>query len=330
MQIGNYLKKYQPVIYQTFVNSLQNKSLSHAYLLVGNPGTPLIETAKYLAKTILCDDPAPLACDNCITCLRIDSDNYPDVIMLDGATGTIKKDDILTVEERFDKTAFENKGIMIYIINLVENMTVEAVNSMLKFLEEPGAEIYAFLTTNNENNVLQTIISRCQTLYLKSRAREDVIKEAVEFNVKQDDAELLSYFYNDGERIFELINNKDDYEVYSNMKQAVLDFINALNDSETSNATYVMEHSVISLVKSKEDLRYFLDMLAQFFEDLLNIISNRDVTLKSYDTILNELSHKLTHISDSLVEILKQRSIINLNVNNGLLLDHLVNFIVKE
>ena len=52
MQIGKYLKEHQPVIYQTFVNSLENETLSHAYLLVGNPGTPLLETAKYLAKTI--------------------------------------------------------------------------------------------------------------------------------------------------------------------------------------------------------------------------------------------------------------------------------------
>ena len=80
MQIGRYIKEYQPVIYQTFTNSLKKHTLSHAYLLVGNPGTPLFEVAKYLAKSILCDDPSPLACDNCITCLRIDSSNYPDFI----------------------------------------------------------------------------------------------------------------------------------------------------------------------------------------------------------------------------------------------------------
>lgn len=330
MQIGKYLKEHQPVIYQTFVNSIQNETLSHAYLLVGNPGTPLLETAKYLAKTILCDEPSPLACDNCITCLRIDSENYPDIVMLDGEKGTIKKEDVLAIEEKFDKTAFESKGIMIYIINLVENMTVEAVNSMLKFLEEPGAEIYAFLTTNNENNVLPTIISRCQTLYLKSRPREDVINEALEFNVEREDAELLSFFYNDGERIYELLNNKDENEVYQDMKKAVVKFINALNEDEKGSAIYIMEHDIFSVVKSKEDLRYFLDMLSQFFEDLLNIQSNRSIILTSYATILNSLATKLRHVSSSLVEILKQRTIINLNVNSSLLLDHLTNFIVKE
>lgn len=329
MQIGKYLEKHQPVIYKTFVNSLQNKSLSHAFLLVGNPGTPLLETAKYLAKSIVCDDPSPLACDNCITCLRIDSDNYPDVIMLDGSKGTIKKDDILSIEEKFDKTAFENKGIMIYIINLVENMTEEAVNSMLKFLEEPGTEIYAFLTTNNENNVLPTIISRCQTLNLKSRPRNEVIKDAIDFNIPEEDAELLSFFYNDGERIYELMQSEDK-ETYFNMKEAVLMYLDALNNDENNKSIYIMEHEISPLVKSKEDLRFFLDMLSQFFEDLLNINSSRNITLLSYATILNDLSGKLGHISDSLIEIMKQRSLINLNLNTGLLLDHLANYIVKE
>ena len=31
----------------------------------------------------------------------------------------------------------------------VENMTTEAINALLKFLEEPSPNVYAFLTTTN-------------------------------------------------------------------------------------------------------------------------------------------------------------------------------------
>ena len=48
MQIGKYLKETQPIIYQTFVNAFKSHTLSHAYLLVGNPGTPLFDVAKSL------------------------------------------------------------------------------------------------------------------------------------------------------------------------------------------------------------------------------------------------------------------------------------------
>ena len=37
-----------------------------------------------------------------------------------------------------------------------------AMNSLLKFLEEPVEEVYAILTTKNINKVLPTIQSRCR------------------------------------------------------------------------------------------------------------------------------------------------------------------------
>ena len=330
MQIGKYLEKNQPIIYQTFTNSLKNHTLSHAFLLVGNPGTPLYEVAQYLAKSILCDEPSPLACNNCITCLRIDSDNYPDIIKLDGSKATIKKEDVLNIESRFEKTAFETKGIMIYIINQVENMTLEAVNSVLKFLEEPESEIYAFLTTNNVNNVLPTIVSRCQTLPLKSIPRDQVINDAIGLFINQEDAELLSYFYNDSELIYDFLNDEEQSNNYFEAKKALKGLLDTMLNGKSRDVIYYSQKEIVPKINSKEELRFFIDFLSQVYEDMLNIISNREISLKSYDTILNSLVKILPHIEDSLVEILKTRNIVNLNVNIGLLLDHLIIKLVKE
>ena len=330
MQIDRYLKKYQPVIYQTFTNSLEKKTLSHAYLLVGNPGTPLLETATHLAKTIVCDDPSPLACCNCITCLRIESNNYPDVIILDGSKATIKKDDVLNIESRFERTAFETKGIMIYIIHLVENMTIEAVNSMLKFIEEPEGEVYAFLTTNNINNVLPTIVSRCQTLNLKSADRKDIIAESIEMNIPQEDAELLSYFYNDAELIFNLLKDEEEKDDYYISKKAVIELIETLDNGTYKDAIYYAQKEIVPFVKTKEEMRFFVDLLSEIFEDLLNLKCNREIVLKSYANILTSLANKLPHIEESLSEILKQRNLVNMNINIPLQIDHLILYIVKE
>ena len=330
MQLDKYLREKQPVIYQTFTNSLANRTLSHAYLIVGNPGTPLLETAKFLAKTVLCDDPSPLACSNCITCLRIESENYPDVITLDGSKATIKKEDVLNIEERFEKTAFETKGIMIYIIHLVENMTLEAVNSILKFIEEPEDEVYAFLTTNNINNVLPTIVSRCQTLNLKSVDRKEIIQESIDLSINPEEAELLSYFYNDSELIYDLLKDEDESENYFISKKAVLGLLNALSEGNYKDAIYYEQKEIVPLIKTKEEMRFFIDLLTEFFEDLLNKKCGRDIYLKSYDTILTSLFSKLPHIESSLSELLKQRNLVNLNVNISLQLDHLTMYISKE
>lgn len=330
MQIESYLRTYQPIIYKTFVNSLKNKHLSHAFLISGNPGTPLFEVAKFLAKSILCDDPSPLACNSCITCLRVDDENYPDFIVIDGEKSTIKKGDVGDIESQFEKKAFEAKGIMIYVLHLVENMTEEAVNSVLKFLEEPGSNIYAFLTTNNENNVLPTIISRCQLMRLKMVDRKEVINSAVEAGIDKDKAELLSYFFNDSELIQECLNDKESAEQFNEAKEGFDNLLNCLNSSDKREAIFYTQTHISSLVKTKESARYFLDMLVQAFEDVLNIKNQKPPVLESYVETLNSLVDKLPHIEESLVEILKDRNLLNSNVNIALLLDHLIFSICKE
>ena len=330
MQVAKYLETKQPIIYRTFVRALQNNHLSHAYLISGNPGTPLLDVAKYLAKSILCDDPDPLACNNCITCLRIDDNNYPDFIVLNGEASNIKKEQVINIETQFEKTAFEAKGKMIYIIHLVENMGVEAVNSILKFLEEPESEIYAFLTTNNENNVLPTIISRCQLLRLKPVDRKEVINGAIELNVPKEDAELLSYFYNDAELIYDVLDSKDDKKDYEDAKNAFVEFLEALQKDDKKDAIYFAQTKIIPLVRNKESARFFLDMLVEGFEDILNVQQGKSPFLDSYATIFQVLSKKLSHVDESLIEILKDRNLLNLNVNPSLLLDHLVFQIIKE
>lgn len=330
MQIENYLINHQPIIYKTFLHGLENKRLSHAYLLIGNTGTPLFEVAKFLGKTLVCDHPSPLACLSCITCLRVDDDNYPDFIVIDGAKETIKKEAISTIEAQFEKKAFEKKGVMVYIINLVENMTIEAMNSLLKFLEEPQENVYAFLTTNNENSVLSTITSRCQSLYLKHVDREEVIKSSVELGIKQDDAELLSYFYNDAELIFDFLKDRNESSFYLSAKKEINELLENLLKDDKKEAIFSYQKNIIPKIKNKETMRFFIDMLVEIFEDLLNKKYGRDIFLKTYDKILSELTNLLPHINDSLVELLKQRNIINNNVNISLQLDHIILYILKE
>ena len=330
MQVEKYLKKYQPVIYQTFVNSLQKGQLSHAYLISGTNGSPLLDIAKFFAKSILCDDPSPLACNSCITCLRVDDDNYPDFFVFDGSKATIKKDAVTTIESSFDKKAFENKGIRIYILHLIENMTIEAINSILKFLEEPGQQIYAFLTTNNENSILPTIISRCQVLRMKLIDKNIVINDAVSFGVDKKDAELLSYFYNDGELIKEIIDGKENNEIFFNAKQCFEEVIQVMDESDKDALIYYVQGNISNQIKSKEACRYFINMLVMAFEDMIAISNEKQPFLESYATILEHLSTKLSHISESLIELLRCATAINTNVNITLLIDHIFYIISKE
>jgi DNA polymerase-3 subunit delta' len=325
MKIAGYLKEKQPILYRTFANALQNNTVTHSYLIVGEAGTPLLETATYLAKSLLCDHPDPLADETCVTCERVDQGAYPDFLLLDGSKKNIKKDDVVSLVADFQRTPLEHKGVMIYVVHLVENMTVEAINSLLKFLEEPSPNTYAFLTTRNESKILPTIVSRCQSLRLRLLPRYQIIEEAVNDGVQRDDAELLSYFYNNAE----LIKRECSTVEYSNAKNALAATIESLNQN-ASYALYTVEREVIPLITDKPSARYYFDMLSLFFQELAKVKAGDAINLTSYANILDELAVKLPHMEESLLEIMTLKSDIELNVNMTLLLSHLVNTITKE
>jgi DNA polymerase-3 subunit delta' len=325
MLINDYLKKYQPIAYKVFSNAVITNKISHAYLLVGESGIPLKEVALFFAKSILCDNPSPLACEKCLTCQRIENNDYPDVLLFDGKERTIKKEDIDTITSNFSRTALEEKGKTIYIINLVENMTTEAVNSLLKFLEEPGKDTYAILTTENESKVLPTIISRVQSIRLILIDKKTIIEEAKSIGVPDEDAELLSSFYNNAELIKEKFNDK----FYQNIKEEIFNMLKQLLDDRFMTIEYADER-IIPIIKSKEQARVFFDILTIIFQDIINASINNSLILKSYDTIIIALSNKLTHIDKSLLAIMSARTQLDLNLNIPLLINKVMNVITKE
>lgn len=325
MQIENYLKNYQPVIYKTFVNALETNKLSHAYLLSGSIGMPLKDAALYLAKSLICDSPNPLACNSCITCMRVDEGNYADLMIFDGEQSKIKKGDIEKITTNFDKTALEEKGLMIYILHLVETMTPIAVNSLLKFLEEPGKNIFAFLTTENEAKILPTIISRTQVLRFREVSRDQVIKDAENLGVLPENAEILSGFYNDATTIKEVAESPE----YETAKTCLKSQLDALLVSP-ENAIYTSQRLIVPSLKQQNVAKLYIKLLTEVFKDLLNLSVNQSVVLKSYDNMLKELSKHLSHVDKSLIALMSSIKKLDYNVNIGLLLDHIIYTITKE
>jgi DNA polymerase-3 subunit delta' len=325
MKVSEYLSSYQPIADKCLKAAFLEKRVSHAYLLVGEAGTPLKETAFYMAKSLVCLNPSPLADESCKNCERIDHGTYSDFIFLNGADHSIKKEEIENIIANFSKTPNEVKGIMVYVINLVENMTADSVNSLLKFLEEPSPNTYAILTTQNISKVLPTIVSRSETIRLVLRPREDVIKEAIEEGASQEDAEILSFFANSPSLILE----EAETDEYKKAKHAFSNALRALLDTR-SGSLYYFESMVLPFVSSKEEARYFLDMLSLAYKDLINLSIGQKVLLASYDTLLRSLKDKCPSPTKALREILAARGELDININVALLLEHLVITLSEE
>lgn len=193
MNVADYLFHQQKPLYDLFSRAREHGRWSHGYLLHGYIGQPLLPIAQFLAQSLLCEQPSPLACGSCLTCQRFLHQDYTDIIMIDGSESTIKKQDVLELESRFAITGLEKANKQIYVLHQVEAMTPEAINALLKFLEEPQMEIFAILTTTSLEDVLPTIQSRSQVVHLKPTDQSLLIAASIQAGVKEKDAELLSF-----------------------------------------------------------------------------------------------------------------------------------------
>ncbi|HOF65194.1 MAG: hypothetical protein QM205_02585 [Bacillota bacterium] len=329
MDVSHYLKEYQKPLYKTFVNALTNNSLSHAYLIKGGSGTPLIEVATHLAKTLVCEKRNPLACDNCISCHRFSQGLNPDFIFLDGREGTIKISDIRNLETSFSSTAIEKGGTLIYVIHLVEKMTPEASNALLKFLEEPSQEIYAFLTTESEENVLPTILSRSQKLILSLLPSKLILQKCDEFNISRLHSEILVNFFN----VAEIISEKVKDEEYLKIYDLIMNTLNTFNNNIKEGVLFIQTE--VSKVfaygaKTRDSARRYLELFTIFIKDLVNYKLNADITLKSYEPLIKDLSTKIENPEKILITFIESLTRLDSYVNIPLLFDHLAITIYKE
>ena len=325
MKYDEYLEKYQPFIYNTFINSLKFNKVSQAYLIKGSDGTPTLDIALFLAKTLICEEPSPLACSSCLNCIRFEEGNYADFMLIDGSKNTIKVGDIENLQKFLSSSSLERQGKKIYIINRLENANKEAVNALLKTLEEPTSSVYAFITTQNEAKILPTIISRCQILSLLPINKSIVKQNAINEGVLLEDADILSYFYCD----VEVIKQKSEEENYKEQKKLLYETLNALTIS-SEEAIYYAQTNLIKNIKTKEDARLYIDLLSIAFKDILHIQNNQPLVLEGAKEQIDTLSKKYKNISEIYLEIMLSRGQIEDNVNLSLLLQHIFIYIRKE
>ncbi|OXS54741.1 DNA polymerase III subunit delta' [Cohnella sp. CIP 111063] len=142
-------------------NALAANRLAHAYLFAGPPGSGRMEMAQAFAQAIFCERGGGDACGECLECRKVLHGNHPDlhVIQPDGAT--VKIEQIRSLQRELSYRS-SGAGYKVYIIQAAETMTVQASNSLLKFLEEPPSPVVAILLAPSAQAVLPTILSRTQ------------------------------------------------------------------------------------------------------------------------------------------------------------------------
>ncbi|MDR1234926.1 MAG: hypothetical protein LBJ97_02455 [Mycoplasmataceae bacterium] len=222
-------------------NFLNAKNKPHALLLIESKLCDLNNFVKNYMKSIVSSVGSKEWSQ------KIDDNTYYDIIRVNGYENTIKKDDILNIVNQFSKTSVESLGIKFYIIYGIEFATSQAVNSLLKFLEEPPVDTYAILTTRALNLVLPTIKSRCQTFILKSDL--NIFTETFK-SIKLNEQQLktIKNIYYSYDEAIKDINNNDFYDSYELALSFVKNFDNLAIIKQLQEKFIKLDYKQIMLI----------------------------------------------------------------------------------
>src|SRR5918995_1037783 len=165
----------QEHVVNTLRNAIALGRMAHAYLFCGPRGTGKTTTARLLAKAVNCLDPDPAMrpCNDCAACAAINRNATTDVIEIDAASNR-GIDDIRDLRERV-KYAPSQLKTKFYIIDEAHQITGAAANAFLKTLEEPPAHTRFILATTDPEELLPTIVSRCQRFDFRRVNAEDIV-----------------------------------------------------------------------------------------------------------------------------------------------------------
>lgn len=308
------LKQQQPILYQILLQSFQNQKIPHAFLLVGkNASLP----AHFIAKSLICEDDI-LACDQCNECRRIDEHNYGDFIYYNGQDETIKKPQIEYIQDQFSKSALEGKA-KIYLMENIENSTSEAMNSLLKMLEEPTAGIYAIFTCQNLNRVLPTIQSRCQVIQLLPSSQKMLREELKKEDISQDDVNILAELFTSYDECKEYIES----ESFEKLKEEVYHFIDDLYFHSDNLIINVQTH-LLKEFSDKKNIQFFLNMLVLALRDLFHVKHSMNLTYPSFKSLYDRINDQEENIIQKIDLILNTEYLLSTNANVMLLMDSMM------
>jgi DNA polymerase-3 subunit delta' len=270
------------------------------------------------------------SCDRCISCIKIEKNQHPDVHIIDattlssidieqnrsdaGGSDAIKIGHIRQLQKDISLKPYEGKK-KVFIIDDAHNLTQAASGALLKILEEPPQDSLIILISNKPILLFKTIISRCKVLKFYSLARpelENIFKK--DFALNDNTAHFLAYF-SEG-RLGCALRLKDTDIL--NEKNRIIDQIVFSRKANINNL----------LIQNREDMRAYLNILVTWFRDIyllkVGIGTSEIINFDRRDDLLKvmsrfsflDLDQILNSISDSILYL-------GQNINIKLLLSNL-------
>ncbi len=309
-------RKYRPQSFDQLIgqestcrilkNALNTQRIHHAYLFTGTRGVGKTTLARLLAKCLNCQTKiTPEPCNQCATCLAINTNRFTDLIEVDAASRTKVED---TRDLLADVHYAPSQGrYKIYLIDEVHMLSSHSFNALLKTLEEPPPHVIFLLATTDPQRLPATILSRCLQFHLKiisaTQISDHLANVLKNENIPYESAALSPLAQAARGSLRDALSLLDQAIAYTNQNLTKQDINTLLGHVANTEVSSLLEALILedtarlwSLVEKLNELAvdfsWVIDELLTFLHDMA--LSQRFKSETKYTQAVIDLAQKLS------------------------------------
>src|SRR6266487_1172161 len=256
-----------------------NGTTRHAYLFAGPPGLGRRTLALRFAQALNCQTPigAGIPCGECRNCKQIASMQHPDltVIQADAEGGIMKVDQIREARRILTlKPYAANYRVALFL--RFHEANDSASNALLKTLEEAPSYAVLILTADNPEQLLPTIVSRCEVLRLRPLEIERVKRELEGRGLESGQAKLIAHI--SGGRFGYALRLVEDQSLLEKREERLNDLQNLISASRVEKFAYADK-----LARDKESMRQAILIWLSYWRDVMLRSAQAEMPLINVD-----------------------------------------------
>jgi len=195
--------------------------------------------------------------------------NWYQQLGIENKQGQIGVDEAEEIVKRLILKPYEG-GYKVMIIWMAEKMNIAASNKLLKLIEEPPNKTLLLLIAENEEQIIKTILSRCQVLHFKALSESDIRNSLIiEHSIDENQAAKIAHqSHGDLNKALHLLHHDDNEEIF---EQWFITWIRSAFKAK-GNASVIQDLITWSdeIAKTgRESQKRFLHYCSEFFRQAL-------------------------------------------------------------
>src|SRR6266540_6449679 len=242
-----------------------NETTRHAYLFAGPPGLGRRTLALRFAQALNCQTPVEVGipCGECRDCRQIAAMQHADltVVQAESEGGILKVDQIREARRRLTLKPYQAKYRVALFLRFQE-ANDNAANALLKTLEEAPSYAVLILTADNPEQLLPTIVSRCEVLRLRPLKVEEVQKALEDKGFETNQSKLIAHI--SGGRFGYARRLLESESLLAEREERLNDLQNLISASRVEKFSYADK-----LSKDKDSMRRVILIWLSYWRDVM-------------------------------------------------------------